>query len=102
MAHLRIRDEGAAGTLDRAVTIVLDIVPGGRRAIRTDQARAGPDDTRVLVIDQLTDQFPRLLQLAGEAGDLGGVKVGPDILDAGRALRLAFRLGRPGVQIDAL
>src|SRR5690606_5660069 len=56
--------------LDRAVTIVLNIVPVGSRAVRTDHARAGPDETRVLVVDQLTDQFPRRLQLAGEAGDL--------------------------------
>src|SRR5690606_35989332 len=95
---LRVRSEGAAGTLDRAVTTVLDIVQVASRAIRTDHARAGPDETRVLVIDQLANQFPRRLQLAGEAGDLGGVQVGPDVLDAGRALRLAFRLGRPSVE----
>src|SRR5690606_30735899 len=69
---LRVCGEGAAGTFDRAVTIVLDIVPVGSRAIRADHARASPDDTRILVVDQLTDQFPRRLQFAGEAGDLGG------------------------------
>src|SRR5690606_32478485 len=97
IAHLRIRDEGAAGTLDRAVTIVLDIVPGGRRAIRTDQARAGPDDTSVLVIDQLTDEFPRLLQLAGEAGDLPD-----DLLQrlAGQAVGAEAKGDRPA--LDAL
>src|SRR5690606_33265557 len=75
IARRRIRDEGATGTLDQAVPIVLDSVPVGSRAIRTDHARAGPDGTRVLVVDQFTDQFPRLLQLAGEAGDFGGVHV---------------------------
>src|SRR5690606_6399749 len=70
MAHLRVLGEGEAGTLDRAVPIVLDIVLVGSRAICADHARAGPDETRVLVVDQLTDQFPHLLQFAGEAGDL--------------------------------
>src|SRR5690606_38020921 len=42
--------------------------------------------------------LPRLLQLAGEAGDFGGVQVGPDVLDAERARRLVLGLGRPGVE----
>src|SRR5690606_17339937 len=70
IAHLHVRGEGAAGTLDQAVAIMLDAVPVGSGAVRTDHARSGPDDTRVLVVDQLTDQFLCLLQFAGEAGDL--------------------------------
>src|SRR5690606_6262339 len=42
--------------------------------------------------------LPSLLQLAGEAGDFGGVQVGPDVLDAERARRLVLGLGRPGVE----
>src|SRR5690606_33225417 len=42
--------------------------------------------------------LPRLLQLAGEAGDFGVVQIGPDVLDAERARRLVLGLGRPGVE----
>src|SRR5690606_6304769 len=69
IAHLRVLGEGAAGANDRAVTVMADGVQTVA-AVRAHRPLSEPYKTGVLAIDQFADYLPRLLQLAGEAGNV--------------------------------
>src|SRR5690606_27757723 len=72
---LRVRvGEEMAGTRDRTFAVVQYRV--SRPTVAVDAAPATiPGEPCLVVAGQLPQQLPRLLQVAGEAGDLDGVHV---------------------------